>query len=138
MPYYDYRCNDCHRKVVLFYKTYADYDAATHACPRCGSTHLTRLISRVGIARSEEARFSALDDAALDGLDEADPATLGRFMRQMGREMGEDLGDEFNEVVNRLERGESPEEIEASMPELGDLDSGSVGGMGGDLADDFA
>ena len=39
-------------------------------------------------------------------------------MRQMGQEMGEDMGEEFNEVVDRLEKGESPEAIEQSMPDL--------------------
>lgn len=63
------------------------------------------------------------------GLDEDDPRSLGRFMKKMSREMGEDLGDEFNEVVDRLEKGESPDEIEKSMPELAD----DVGGP----SDDF-
>jgi hypothetical protein len=37
----------------------------------------------------------------------------------MSQEMGEDLGDEFDEVISRLESGQSPEEIEESMPDLG-------------------
>jgi hypothetical protein len=37
----------------------------------------------------------------------------------MGKEMGEELPPEFDEVVDRLEAGESPEDIENSMPELG-------------------
>ena len=32
---------------------------------------------------------------------------------------GEDLPPEFNEVVDRLEKGQSPEEIEKSIPDLG-------------------
>ena len=40
-------------------------------------------------------------------------------MRKMSSELGEDMGDEFNEVVGRLESGESPDAIEQSMPELG-------------------
>jgi len=36
------------------------------------------------------------------------------------------MGAEFNEVVSRLEKGESPEAIEHAMPDLGscDLDGG--------------
>jgi putative FmdB family regulatory protein len=132
LPSYDYRCNDCKRRVVLTYKTYAEYDQAVPICPRCKGTNLTRLISRVAIAKSEESRFSSLDDdSALDDLADADPATLGRYMRRMSQEMGEDLGDEFNEVVGRLERGENPEDIEASMPELGASEGGT------DSGDDF-
>lgn len=63
--------------------------------------------------------MEALDpDKLLEGVDENDPRSLGRFMRKMSREMGEDLGDDFGEVVDRLESGESPESIEKSMPEL--------------------
>jgi hypothetical protein len=47
--------------------------------------------------------------------------------------MGEDLGEEFGEVVDRLEKGQSPEEIEEAMPEL--ADEGGAGMDGG--FDDF-
>lgn len=45
---------------------------------------------------------------------------MGRFMRQMSHEMGEDMGDELEEVAGRLEKGESMESIERSLPELAD------------------
>jgi putative FmdB family regulatory protein len=133
VPSYDYRCNNCKRRVVLTYKTYADYDSATPTCPRCHGTNLTRLISRVAIAKSEDSRFDSLDDdAGMDDLADADPATLGRYMRKMSHELGEDLGDEFNEVVDRLERGENPDDIEASMPNT-DGGAGDAGDGGEDL-----
>ncbi len=131
MPTYEFRCNGCKRKVAIFYKTYAQYDTATHTCPRCGSTDLTRLISRVAVQRSPLSRLmsgSMDDDSALDDLDDADPKVMGRMLREMGAEAGEDMGDEFEEVVSRLERGEDPEDIEASLPPMdeasGDLSSG--------------
>jgi len=103
---------------------------ANPRCDRCGSQNLTRLVSRVSVVRSEEARLDALADPSnLAGLDENDPRSIARWMRKMSSEMGEDLGDEFNEVVDRLEAGESPEEIEKSMPELGageDLSGGDL------------
>jgi hypothetical protein len=45
-------------------------------------------------------------------------------MRKMSDETGEDLGPEFDEMVGRLEAGESPEEIESSMGDLGDEEVG--------------
>lgn len=48
-----------------------------------------------------------------------DPKALGQMMRKMGREMGDDLPEEFNEVVDRLEAGQSPDEIESALPDLG-------------------
>jgi len=74
----------------------------------------------VAVLRSEESRLEDLADPSnLAGLDEEDPKSMARWMRKMSREMGEDLGPEFDEVVGRLEAGESPEEIETAMPDLG-------------------
>ena len=129
MPKYIFTCEACNRPSQFSF-TYSEYDKAEPQCPRCGSNKMRRRIGRVGLAKSEEARMDSLmDESALAGLDEDDPKSLGRFMRKMSREMGEDLGDEFDEVVDRLEKGQSPEEIEESMPELAD-DPG-MGGMGG-------
>ena len=44
---------------------------------------------------------------------------MGRVMRKMGKEMGEELPPEFNEVVDRLEKGQSPEDIEKELPDIG-------------------
>jgi hypothetical protein len=45
---------------------------------------------------------------------------------EMGDELGDDLGGEFEEVVGRLEAGEDPEAIEASMDRGGSGDGGSA------------
>ncbi len=136
MPTYEFRCNDCGRKVSLFYKTYADYDQATHTCPRCQGTRLTRLISRVAIRRSPLSRLMSagedVDDTAFDDLADSDPRTMGRVLREMGSEMGEEMGPEFDEVVGRLEHGESPEDIETSMPGL--MDDSPAPDMGSGLS----
>jgi putative FmdB family regulatory protein len=119
MPIYEYICRTCGRRA-RFSMTYAEYDLATPACPRCGGSNLRRRVGHVVVARSEDSRLDSLmDDDSLAGMEE-DPRAMGRFMREMSREMGEDLGDEFEEVAGRLEKGESPESIEASMPDLGE------------------
>ena len=43
---------------------------------------------------------------------ENDPKALGQMMKKMGKEMGEEVPPEFDDVVDRLEAGQSPEEIE--------------------------
>lgn len=122
MPIYEYRCHDCKRRVSIFWRSFGDLEnenVVLH-CPRCGGTNLTRLISRVAVLRSEEGRLDDLTDpSVLSGLDEDDPKSIARWMRRMSREAGEDLGPEFGEVVDRLEAGQSPEEIEETMPDLG-------------------
>ena len=85
-----------------------------------------RIIRPVRISRTEQARLDSLTDPSLlDGLDD-DPQTLGKMMREMSRELGEDMGLEFDEVVDRLEKGQSPEEIERDLPDLG-ADAGIPG-----------
>ena len=119
MPLYDYRCLNCQQKVSVRL-SYAEYGKAKPKCPECGSDKLKRAISRVRIAKSEDARMEALADPAnFGGLDENDPKSMAKMMRKMGSEMGEDLGPEFGEVVDRLEAGEAPESIEQTMPDLG-------------------
>lgn len=120
MPTYEYRCSECGKRVSIFQR-YEDYGKELVQCPNCGSENIERLITRVRVLRSEESRLESLaDPSAWDGMDEEDPRAMARMMRKMGNELGEDLPPEFDEVVDRLEAGESPEEIEQSMPDLGE------------------
>jgi hypothetical protein len=52
----------------------------------------------------------------------------------MSSEMGEEMPPEFTEVIDRLEAGQSPDEIEESMPELADS-MGDMGSGGNDFVD---
>jgi hypothetical protein len=70
------------------------------------------------------------DPSMLDGLDEQDPKSLARWMRKMSGEVGEEMPPEFDEVIDRLESGQSPEEIEEAMPNLTE----DMGGGMDDLA----
>ncbi len=119
MPTYDFLCNDCKQPFEI-YLAYSDYGRKPVTCSRCGSGNTRRRMTRVRIAKSEESRFDSLESEMgnLEGLEE-DPKALGRMMRKMGREMGEDLPPEFDEAVDRLESGQSPEEIESALPDLG-------------------
>lgn len=128
MPIYEYRCHDCHRRVNLFFRSFSDVEQAP-TCPRCGSSKLNRLISRVSVVRSEDSRLDDLADPAMLGdLDEDDPKSIARWMRRMSAETGEEMPQEFDEVIDRLESGQSPEEIEEAMPEMAE-------GLGGGMDD---
>ena len=131
MPFYPYRCLAC-RKRFDEYMAYSEYGTRAVTCPHCKSQNVQRRINRVRIAKSEESRMENIaDPGSLEGLED-DPRALGQMMRKMSREMGEDMGPEFDEVIDRLEAGQSPEDIEEALP---DLDGGSEG-MGGFGADD--
>ncbi len=120
MPVYEYRCRNCHRRVSILLRSFHEIETAPSCCPRCGHTGLERLVSRVSVLKSEEARLDSLaDPSALGDVDENDPRSMARWMKKMSAETGEDMGPEFNEVVDRLESGQAPEDIETAMPDLG-------------------
>jgi hypothetical protein len=117
---------NCRKRFEIF-MSYSEYGTKPVLCPHCTSGQVQRRIGRVRVARSEESRLESMADPAnLDGLED-DPRALGRMMRQMSHEMGEELGPEFDEVVDRLEAGQDPEEIEKTLPDLGG-DGGEMGG----------
>ena len=135
MPLYDYICTNCDQRFDVF-MPFSEYGKRVISCPHCKSKKVRRNIPRVRMVKSEESRMDSLssdfsDPSALAGL-ENDPQAMGRMIRKMGNEMGEDIPPEFNEVVDRLEKGQSPEEIEKELPDLG-----NEGGPGGGMDDDL-
>jgi putative FmdB family regulatory protein len=127
MPTYQYRCKDCNRRFEVF-MSYSEYGTRPVSCTHCTSKNVERRIGRIRFARSEESRLENLaDPSKLEGLED-DPRALGRMMREMSGEMGEDMGPEFDEVIDRLESGQSPDEIEKALPDLGNEEAGGLGG----------
>ncbi len=126
MPNYQYVCLDCRKRFEVF-MNYDEYGAYPIHCQHCNSDNVQRRIGRIRFARSEESRLEDLaDPSQLEGLED-DPKALGQMMRRMSHEMGEELGPEFEEVVDRLESGQSPEEIEEALPDLGGEEGGVMG-----------
>lgn len=126
MPVYSYVCENC---GVRFSRriSYQDYGATSVSCPKCGSAQLRRRISRPRMLRGEGDTSNINDPGDLAD----DPRAMARMMRQMGEETGEDLGPEFDEVMGRLEKGQSPEDIERELPDMG------LGGDDMGVDDDF-
>jgi putative FmdB family regulatory protein len=137
MPIYEYYCADCRKRVSVFFRTFSEASDEAARCPNCEGARLRRLVSRVAVLKSEESRLENLaDPSMMAGLESEDPRALASFMRRMSDEMGEPLDAEMTEVLDRLEAGESPESIDASMPDMGGdgMDDGmdmGFGGMGG-------
>ena len=125
MPVYEYGCYDCQKRVSIFWRSFSEAESNTPRCPRCGGENLKRLVSKVSVVRSEESRLESLADPSKLPSDD-DPKALSRWMKTMGSEMGEDMGPEFDEVIDRLEAGQSPEEIEQTVPGLADSASGGA------------
>lgn len=130
MPIYEFRCLNCKHRFEIFVR-YADYGKDPIVCPFCGSSHTQRKIGRIRVARSSESRLEQLADPEKLASLEDDPQALGSMMRQMSDELGEDVGPEFDEVVSRLEAGQTPEQIEKEAPDL--ADDGRSSGLSDDM-----
>lgn len=112
MPIYEYRCDSCRRRFSALVGVVATPKPL--ACPRCGSTEASRLVSRFNRVRSEDDVLDSLADSAdLGGVDENDPASVARWMKKMGGEMGEDFGDDFEEALEEEMSGGSSDEGDA-------------------------
>lgn len=122
MPIYDYRCLDCRRRVSHLFQTFSAAEHATPTCTHCGGANLSRLVSRVAVLKSEDARLDDLSDpSAFGDIDENDPRSMARWARRMGDSLGEDMGDDFSEMIDRMEAGEMPDDE-------GDMGEGDFGG----------
>ena len=118
MPAYDFICLNCNERFDVFL-TFSEYGKKAVVCPHCGSDKVRRRMTKVRIAKSEESRMETMmDPSAVEGMED-DPRAMGQMMRKMGKEMGEEMPPEFDDVVDRLEAGQSPEEIESALPDLG-------------------
>lgn len=123
MPIYEYRCHGCRRRVSVFFRSFSAI--GNPVCPQCGSTDLTKLVSRVSVMKSEESRLEDLaDPSSMGDLDENDPRSIARWARKMGDQLGEELGPEYGEMIDRMEAGEMPDDD--AMGGMGD-----DGGLGG-------
>jgi putative FmdB family regulatory protein len=104
VPIFEYRCADCRRRFSVLVGVVAG--EAETKCPRCGSTTVSKLISRFAVARSEDDLLDSIADPDKLG-DIEDPREMAKWMKQVGREMGEDLGDDFDELVEDAVREEA-------------------------------
>jgi putative FmdB family regulatory protein len=115
MPIYEYKCNQCFRRSTFLILNLNNPQLPK--CKHCGSEDVEKLISRVRMLKSDEARMESLADPSnLSGLDENDPTSMVRWMKKMGKEMGEEFaGEDFDQMVDEAAH-EAEGEGDLSMP----------------------
>ena len=87
-------------------------------CEHCGSVKLSRLMSKFAVRKGSGTGDDLDDLGGMDDVDENDPRSVARWARRMREESGEDLGPEFDQMIDRIEAGESPKNV------MGDGDAG--------------
>ena len=105
MPIYEFLCRDCRKRSSILVLNLRNLAPAS--CRHCGSSNVERLLSRFAAPKSEEARLQSLADSSNFGsLDENDPKSVARLMKQMGEEMGEDVGDDVEAMMDQVGENE--------------------------------
>ncbi|NJK82008.1 MAG: zinc ribbon domain-containing protein [Chloroflexaceae bacterium] len=126
MPIYEYGCKQCNGHFQKLVQGFSDPIGLT--CPRCGSTHLQRLVSRFATVKSEEARIDALaDPSTFAGLDENDPRSVAQWARKLGKELGDEAGDDWNEMVDEMLEAELNGNDDDTKPGAGSRSGDNLG-----------
>ena len=128
MPIYEFYCENCHT-VFNFFSQRVNTEKRPD-CPKCDRSRLERQVSVFSVSRNraeqgsdpfEEVDESRLEQAImsmageLEGLDQYNPQQAARAMRKVMDQAGIELGDGVEEAIGRLEAGDDPDEIEATL-----------------------
>ncbi|MEK7878985.1 MAG: FmdB family zinc ribbon protein [candidate division NC10 bacterium] len=101
MPLFEYRCGDCQR--VSTELAYSWSGGGTRPCRGCGSSNMTKLVSRFAFHRSWGDSLNwAPSGETLTDVDEDDPKDLDRFMGRLKEEMGGEVTPDFEHLRREM------------------------------------
>ena len=114
MPVYEYRCNSCHRKVSLYIRGFSE--TPEPVCTSCGSENLTRLFSTFARIKTDKDVYEDIlsDNDLTKRMMANDPTAMLEWSRKMEGTQNEKT-PEYQEIVERMERGEPLDKMMAEM-----------------------
>lgn len=128
MPVYEFYCDDCNI-IFNFYSKTVNTSKKPN-CPKCKVKKLTRQMSVFSVT-GNTTKNNDMDNMPIDGdkMEQAmqmlageadktnknDPRQAANLMRKLSNMTGLELGSGMNEALDRMEKGEDPEQIEADM-----------------------
>ena len=128
MPIYEFYCENCHT-VFNFFSQRVNTETRPD-CPMCGRFRLERQVSVFSVSRNRAEQgsepFAGVDESRLEQaimsiageleeLDQDNPQQAARAMRKVMDQAGIELGEGVEEAIGRLEAGDDPDEIEATL-----------------------
>jgi len=126
MPVYEFSCNACGARVSVFVRSMSADASGT--CDRCGSADLRRLVSRFAVLRAPVNPTALNKNELLDGVNYSDPASMAQFFHRMTDAFQDEPNEHMDEIVGRLEHGESVEQaLELHTHDHGDTESSPSG-----------
>jgi putative FmdB family regulatory protein len=131
MPIYEFYCEKCNTVFNFFSRTVNV--SKRPGCPKCGRELKRQMSLFAKVSRGQEEPGSngmpPLDEAKMEKamamlageaerINEDDPRQAAQLMRKLTDATGLSLGAGMEEALQRLERGEDPDQIEAEMGDL--------------------
>ena len=131
MPIYEFYCETCNT-VFNFFSRGVNTTKIPN-CPKCRRAlrRQMSLFAKVARGKEEPAEdgMPPLDEAKMEKamamlageaekMNEDDPRQAAKLMRKLTDATGLTLGAGMEEALNRLEKGEDPDQIEAEMGDL--------------------
>ena len=130
MPIYEFYCRDCH--TIFNFFSGSVNTKTVPPCPKC-QKKLSRQVSRFAIT-GKAKEDNDMDDLPIDegkmeqamnmlareaeNINEDDPKQAANLMRKLSDNTGLKLGPGMDEALQRMEKGEDPEQLEAEMGDL--------------------
>jgi len=113
VPVYEYRCNNCRRKVSIYVKSFSEMPQPICAC---GSRELTRLFSTFARIKTDKDVYEDIlsDSDLVKRMMADDPRALVEWSRRMEGGEGEE-NPEYQEMMERLEKGENWQKVVTEM-----------------------
>ena len=107
MPLYEYWCHHCRCRVTLYLPTFSQ---SSPPCPQCGTNALQRLFSTFSVQKTDKDVYEDIlqDSHLVKGMLNNDPRALAEWNKRMSH--GEKVAPEYEEMVDKMERGEMPTE----------------------------
>lgn len=131
MPIYEFYCEDCHTIFNFFSRSVNTTTVPT--CPKCEKKPLSRQVSLFAFTgkakeegdmddlpfdESQMEKAMAMLSREAENINEDDPRQAAAMMRKLTDMTGMKLGSGMEEALERMERGEDPEQIEAEMGDI--------------------
>ena len=125
MPIYEYRCNSCNRKSSVYVKVPSE--SMARPCTHCGSTEQIRLFSSFMVRKTYKDVYDDIlsDNDLVKGMMANDSRALATWSRKMEGTAEQETGPEYQEMMQRIDKGESWQNVVTDMKESG-LDDGSA------------
>ncbi len=110
MPLYEYRCNNCHRKVTILIRGASESPVTCH---ECNASELERVLSRFSVHKSDQSVYDDIlsDSQLTKGLMHDDPHALADWNKRMTQGTDEDIAPAYTEMLDRMEAGEMPADL---------------------------